>query len=164
MDEAALEHLLAKHLPGTIRMLTRLLPSPADAEDVAQEACVHALLGLPSLRRPELFGPWFRTIAYNRAMQWQRRRYAEAAVWPRLWQPETTESDLAAEADVREALGLLSPADQDAVVLRYVAGWNSADIAVRQGTAPGTVRWRLHRAMAVLRSALSESGEGVNAP
>jgi RNA polymerase sigma factor (sigma-70 family) len=87
-DNDALEQLLTAHLPGLARMLRRLVPTQADAEDLAQETCLHAMTGLPGLRRPELFGAWLRTIAYNRARQWQRRRYAEAATWPRLWQPE----------------------------------------------------------------------------
>ena len=161
-DVAAAEQLFIAHLPGLLAMLRHLLPSPADAEDVAQEACMHALLGFGGLRRPELFGQWLRTIAYNRAMQWQRRRYAEAATWPRLWQPEVDAGDLdgvAAQADTHEALGLLAPADRDAVVLRYMEGWTSAEIAQRQGTAASTVRWRLRRAMARLRSALAENAE-----
>jgi len=158
-DMAAAERLLTEHLSGMLRMLTRLLPSREDAEDVAQEACLHALMGLDGLRRPDLFGPWLRTIAYNRAMQWQRRRYAEAAVWPRLWTPDATDgpdTGAAQAADTQAALGRLSPADRDAVVLRYVEGWNASEIARLQGSVPGTVRWRLHKALEHLREALSD--------
>lgn len=70
-DMEALEHLLLAHLPGIVAMLRRLLPA-ADVEDVAQDVCLHALICLPGLHRPELFAPWLRTVAYNRAMQWQR--------------------------------------------------------------------------------------------
>lgn len=160
---AAAEQLLVAYLPGVVRMLRGLMPSQADAEDIAQEACLHALAGLAGLRRPELFGPWLRTIAYNRAMQWQRRRYAEAAAWPKLWQPAETDAAIpavATQADVQAALGLLSPTDRTAVLLRYVAGWTSAEIAQMQGTAPGTVRWRLHRAIERLRSGLTAETEG----
>lgn len=157
-DRDAAEQLLTTHLPDLMRMLRRLLPTLADAEDLAQETCLHALTGLPGLRRPELFGAWLRTIAYNRAMQWQRRRYAEAALWPRLWQPEADAGpDLGARTDARAALGLLSPADRDAVVLRYVEGWSSTEVARVLGTAPGTVRWRLHRALERLRATLTET-------
>lgn len=143
-------------------MLKRLLPSPADAEDVAQETCLHALIGLSGLRRPELFGAWLRTIAYNRAMQWLRRRYSEASAWPRLWQPDYDDgemSDVVAQADSQAALELLSPADRDAVVLRYVWGLTSVEIARLQGTVPGTVRWRLHRAKDRLRGTLTCQAE-----
>ena len=157
-DGDALEALLTTHLPDLLHMLIRLVPTRADAEDLAQETVLHALVGLAGLRRPELFGAWLRTIAYNRAMQWQRRRYAEAAAWPKLWQPEEAAvPDLAARADTQAALGLLSPADRDAVVLRYAAGWSSSEIARLQGTAPGTVRWRLHQALERLRATLADT-------
>lgn len=161
-DVSAFERVLLPRLPGLIRMLGRLLPSPEDVEDVAQDVCLHALVGLPGLRRPELLEPWLHTVAYNRAMQWQRRRYADARLWPRLWQPETDDDQAdhtAARMDVVAALGLLSPSDRDAVVLRYVEGWTSDEIARLQATAAGTVRWRLHRAMRVLRAALSDQDE-----
>lgn len=154
-DADAAGRLLEAHLPGVLRMLSRLLPSLADCEDVAQEACLHALVGLGAVRRPELFGPWFRTVAYNRAMQWQRRRYAEAAAFPRLWSPSSFE--LSEDGvDLESALGLLSPADREALMLRYVEGRTSAEIALLQGTVAGTVRWRLHRAIEQLRTTLEK--------
>lgn len=162
-DMAAAERLLVAYLPDILRLLGRLLPTRQDAEDVAQEACLHALSGLSGLRRPELFGSWLRTIAYNRAMQWQRKRYAETAAWPRLWQPHYDDGSMPGvvdEADTRRALGLLSPEDRDAVLLRYVEGWTSSEIARRQGAAPGTVRWRLHRALERLRGTLADKDEG----
>ncbi|MFZ5824964.1 MAG: RNA polymerase sigma factor [Bacillota bacterium] len=161
-DVDAVEQLLLAHLPGVVRMLRRLLPAQADADEVAQEACLHALIGLPGLRRPELFGSWLRTIAYNRAMQWQRRRYAEAAAWPRLWEPTAGDGGIPAVADqtdARAALGLLSPADRDALVLRYVEGWTSREIAQVQGTAASTVRWRLQKALERLRATLADQRE-----
>ncbi|HWI65694.1 MAG TPA: RNA polymerase sigma factor [Symbiobacteriaceae bacterium] len=156
-DAEAAGRLLKSHLPGILRMLSRLLPTLADAEDVAQEACLHALVGLPGLKRPELFGPWFRTVAYNRAMQWQRRRYAEAALWPRLWSPASDSvGDVDDQVDLQAALGLLAPADREALVLRYVQGLTSPEIARLQGTVAGTVRWRLHRAAEQLRMKLEK--------
>lgn len=158
---AFVERALA-HRPVLLRMLRRLLPSSEDADDVLQEALLHAFLGLPGLRRPELFGAWLRTVAYNRAMQWQRHRYAEAAAGPRLWSPEVDDGGIGAAAgrlDAEAALGLLSGRDRDAVVLRYARGWTSAEIARVQGTLAATVRWRLGRARRVLRKALGDGKE-----
>ncbi len=142
------------HRPALLRMLRRLLPTPEDAEDVLQESLLHAFVGLAGLRWPELFGPWLRTVAHNRAMQFQRRHYAEVGAWPRLWTPKDGDGGIAARVgrlDAEAALGLLSARDRDAVVLRYVRGWTAADIARAQGTIAATVRWRLGRARTVLR-------------
>jgi len=149
---------IARHRQRVEGMLRRLLPS-AEVEDVFQETVLHAYLGWGGLRRPNHFGAWLRTIAYHRAMQWQRRRYAEAERWPRLWQPEEEEGAVATaetRLDVTEAMGLLAPGDRQLVLLRYVQGMSSAEIAVLTGGKATTVRSRLHRATQRLRGALEQ--------
>jgi RNA polymerase sigma factor (sigma-70 family) len=149
---------IAQHRRGVEGVLRRLLPN-ANVEDVFQETVLHAYLGRDGLRRPEQFGPWLRTIAYHRAMQWQRRRYAEAERWPRLWQPEEEEGDVATadtRLDVTAALGLLAPGDRRLLLLRHVQGLTSAEIAALTGGKATTVRSRLHRATQRLRGALEQ--------
>lgn len=65
-----------------------------------------------------------------------------------------------ARLDLAAALGLLSSADRDAVLLRYVTGLSLAEIARLQGKMAGTIRWRLHRAMRALQGALADSNDG----
>jgi RNA polymerase sigma factor (sigma-70 family) len=120
---------------------------------------LHAYLGRHALRQPDQFGAWLRTIAYNRAMQWQRGRYAEAERRPRLWQPEEGEGDLATAAsrlDLTAALGLLSPGDRQLVLLRHVQGLSSTEIAALTGGKAATVRSRLHRVIQRLHSELMQ--------
>lgn len=149
---------VAPHAASVARMLRRLLPSREDAEDVYQETLLHAFLGLATLSRAELFGPWLRTIAYNRAMEWQRRRYAEAAARIRLVPPSGgcggIEEVAAARVDVAVALRLLRPEDRRLVLLRYRDCWPAAVIARRLGVPPATVRSRLRRARQRLRRTL----------
>lgn len=148
---------IARHRRSVEGMLRRLLPG-AEVADVFQETVLHAYLGWGGLRQPDQFGAWLRTIAYHRAMQWQRRRYAEAECWPRVWQPEEEGDVATAETrlDVTEALGLLAPGDRQLVLLRYVQGMTSAEIAVLTGGKATTVRSRLHRATQRLRGALEQ--------
>jgi len=156
-DTDAWERLIQAHMPRIFRLLRSQLSSPEDIDDVAQDVCLHAIIGIRGLRKPELFGQWFRTVAFNRAMQWQRRRYAEDAIRPRLWQPDSQgiEDDQAvSRIDIVAALGLLPPSDRDAIVLHYVYDWSSTAIAKLQGKPAGTVRWRIHQAREVLRTAL----------
>ena len=157
---AAFARQVARHQRAIERLLCRLLSSAEDVEDVYQETLLHAYLGRSGLRQPEQFGAWLRTIAYNRAMQWQRGRYAEAERRPRLWQPEEEEDvDLATAADrldVTAALGLLSPGDRRLLLLRHVQGLTSAEIAALTGCKATTVRSRLHRATRQLRDVLDQ--------
>ena len=153
--------LAARYRQSLLRMLRGLLPTPEDAEEVLQDALLHGFIGLPGLRRPELFGAWLRTVAYNRAMQWLRRRYAEEAARPVLWREPADDGGMdqvAARADLVSALGLLAPQDRLLVVLRYAEGVPAAEIARRRGEAAATVRSRLHRARRVLRERLGDEG------
>ena len=158
----AFADLVDPHLPGLSRMLRRLLPTAEDAEDVLQETLLYAYVGMRGLRRMELLGAWLRTIAYNRAMQWQRCRYGEQGAGAHLWRSGEVpgpEARIVLREDMTAALGLLSRADRDAVILRYVQGFTSAEIGRLRGEIASTVRWRLRRALGVLRNALTEAEE-----
>ena len=160
----AFADLVEPHLPGLSRMLRGLLPRQEDAEDVLQDTLLHAYVGMAGLRRMELLGAWLRTIAYNRAMQWQRRRYAEEGVIALVWQSDQVpgpEARVAVRDDVTAALGLLTPSDRDAVILRYAQGFTSAEIGRLQGEIASTVRWRLRKALGILREALTEAAQPV---
>ena len=151
--------LAAPHRHALLRMLRGLLPTSEDAEEVLQDALLHAFIGLPGLRRPELFGAWLRTVAYNRAMQWLRRRYAEEATRPFLWREPTDDGGVeqaAERVDLVAALGLLAPQDRLLILLRYADGVPAAEIARRQGEVAATIRSRLHRARRVLRAHLRD--------
>jgi len=151
----------APYRQALLRMLRGLLPTSEDAEDVLQEALLHAFIALPGLRRQELFGPWLRTVAYNRAMDWQRRRYAEAAVRPYLWREPADDGGVgraAARVDLVAALGLLAPEDRGLILLRYAEQVSAAEIAREQGEPAATVRSRLYRAKRVLRMKLEDQG------
>lgn len=151
----------APYRQSLLRMLRALLPTPEDAEDVLQEALLHAFIALPSLRRQEFFGPWLRTVAYNRAMDWQRRRYAEVAVRPYLWREPVDDGGVGRateRVDLVAALGLLAPEDRGVILLRYAEQVPAAEIAREQGEPAATVRSRLHRAKRVLRARLEDRG------
>ena len=61
-------------------------------------------------------------------------------------------------ATVLAALSRLKPEDREIISLRYLVGLNERDMAAALGCAAGTVKSRLHRAMARLRDAAREVG------
>jgi len=67
--------------------------------------------------------------------------------------PATLPDDAVALID---ALDHLRPSDRQIVVLSLVGGWPAADIGRLTSTQPGTVRVRLHRAKAQLRTLLED--------
>ncbi|MFD1676130.1 RNA polymerase sigma factor [Alicyclobacillus fodiniaquatilis] len=77
-DTKAFERLVEKHISSVLQVVKRILPS-GEIDDVVQDVWLHVFVGLDGLREPALFEKWIRTIAYNRAMQWHRKSYAETA-------------------------------------------------------------------------------------
>jgi RNA polymerase sigma factor (sigma-70 family) len=82
------------------------------------------------------------------------RRWERHVVLP----PERPPSGLTSEADVllHEALARLEPDDRTVVVLVHSYGYRYVEVAELLGWREGSVRNRLHRAMARLRRELGE--------
>ena len=58
--------------------------------------------------------------------------------------------------DLRSAMSRLDPADRELIALRYVAGFDSKELAIALGMKPGTVRQRLRRLLDRLREDLND--------
>jgi RNA polymerase sigma factor (sigma-70 family) len=62
----------------------------------------------------------------------------------------------AVDIDLRNALAQLSPADRSLIALRYVAGFDSNELARATGMSPSGTRARLARLLGRLRSELGD--------
>jgi RNA polymerase sigma-70 factor, ECF subfamily len=178
-DEAIVERVLAgdrnafgllidRHRDAATRLAFRIVRVRADAEDVAQEALLHAFLGLSELRARDRFGAWLLGIVVNLARTRRRARRevplddvpGGRAVVGFQW--TEAEPSPAARQEARElhdlvwrALGDLPPRYQEAVQLHYVEGLRVWEIAALVGLPSGTVKARLHRARGRLRHLLA---------
>ena len=91
-------------------------------------------------------------------MHWQRQRYREADLRPRIWCPERIEDGsqaVEARVDIVAALGLLPPKHRGVIVLCDLQEQTPTEVARLLQVPPGTVRVRLQRAHDALRSALT---------
>ena len=141
-------------------MLRRLLPTREDAADVLQVTLRYAYVGMRGLRRMNLLGAWLRTIAYNRAMHWQRGRYGEERPGHTSGTPMRSPDPSPRWSSVRTRQRSDSCPDRDAVRLRYVQWFTSAEVGRLQGEIVRTTHRRLRRALDVLGGALSEADDG----
>jgi RNA polymerase sigma factor (sigma-70 family) len=152
-DRAAFGTLVERHRPALLRTCRRALADPAAAAEVAQEAVLQALLGLPSLRDEGAFGPWLCGIGHNLARR-SRRTPAplplELAPEPSAPGPEAREDG----AQVLAAIAALPRGQRDAVALFYLADLSHLQIAARLGISVGAVKTRLHKARASLQTRL----------
>lgn len=173
--------LLRRHSAGLSRFLTRYLGDSALAEDVLQDTCllVHAKCGLYRDGWPAR--PWLYTVALHRAVDALRR--ARRLPDARRNSPHAVEQadslvELLASAEpgpleelqekerqqwVRESVAGLPDPLQQALELAYYQKLSYAEIADRLGVPLGTVKSRLHNAVARLR-ALAERYDRAGRP
>ena len=150
------EHL-ERRLPASYRLAALILGDRADAEDATHEAIVAAWSRAATLRDLDAFDAWFDRILVNGCRD--RLRHGRVL--------RMVELDAAAEVagpDPMRALGQrdlveraflrLNPEQRVAVVLRFWGDHSVEEIARLTGTRGGTVKSRLHYALAAMRDAL----------
>ena len=69
-DRQAFGLLVAKYQRRLLRLVSRLVRDPAEAEDVAQEAFIKAYRALPNFRGESAFYTWLYRIGVNTAKNW----------------------------------------------------------------------------------------------
>jgi RNA polymerase sigma factor (sigma-70 family) len=154
-DRAAFGTLVERHQPALLRTCRRVLGDRVAAAEVAQEAVLQALTGLPALRDDGAFGPWLCGIGHNLA----RRSRRTPAPLPLEAVPEPTAPGLPDREDgarVLAAIAALPPGQRDAVALFYLADLSHVQIAARLGISVGAVKTRLHKARGSLQTRLAD--------
>ena len=157
------EDIVRTHSARVYRLAYRLTGNPHDAEDLTQEVFVRVFRSLSSYT-PGTFEGWLHRITTNlfldSARRRQRIRFEGLAddMTHRLAGSEPTPAqafdDTHLDDDVQAALKALPPEYRAAVVLCDIEGFSYEEIAATLGVKLGTVRSRIHRGRAQLRSAL----------
>ena len=157
------EDIVRTHSARVYRLAYRLTGNPHDAEDLTQEVFVRVFRSLSSYT-PGTFEGWLHRITTNlfldAARRKQRIRFEGLAdeMAHRLPGSEPTPAeafdDTHLDDDVQAALKALPPEYRAAVVLCDIEGFSYEEIAATLGVKLGTVRSRIHRGRAQLRSAL----------
>lgn len=157
------EDIVRAHSARVYRLAYRLTGNPHDAEDLTQEVFVRVFRSLASYT-PGTFEGWLHRITTNlfldAARRKQRIRFEGLAdeIAHRLPGSEPTPAqafdDSHLDDDVQAALKALPPEYRAAVVLCDIEGFSYEEIAATLGVKLGTVRSRIHRGRAQLRTAL----------
>ena len=165
-DRDAFRYLVERYqdvLFGTAVLMTG---NRAVAEEQVQEALLSAWRGVHGFRLGRPLKPWLLRILVNSVLSHQRRRALPTVNLdgngPDV--PETATSGPAETLDtledrleLRRAVAGLSPDHRQVVALRYFAGLTVPEVARTLSVREGTVKSRLHRALAILRQRLDES-------
>ena len=176
-DEEAFSTLVSRHVRELVHYLARVTGSRATADDVFQEAFLQVHQSAHTFDLSRRFKPWLYTIAVNKARDWHRRQSRRHAV--SLSTPIGGESDGAGIIDllegdspvptdgierielakqVREAVDSMPHHLREIILLSYFQKMSYNQIAETLQVPLGTVKSRLHAAVASFAQAWAKYG------
>jgi len=176
-DKGAFDLLVLKYQHKLVKLVMRYVRSPAEAEDIAQEAFIKAYRALPQFRGDSAFYTWLYRIAINTAKNAVAARDRSPIEYDldlqdaegtyeaqgRLRDPDTPEGLVLTEeirATVNAAIEGLPEDLKTAIVLRELEGLSYEEIAAAMECPVGTVRSRIFRAREAIDRRLREVFEG----
>jgi len=172
------QDFLEKHSELVFNLALRLTGNRSDAEDLAQDALIRALKALPKFRGDSQLSTWAYRITVN---AWKNRVRAEKSrgFWKTIsfgvlgdanrsdegsdFEPAGKDAPLDTQLEkegtvavVQKALLQLDADDRAIVVLREIEERSYGEIGEVLGLAEGTVKSRLFRARAKLKTLLEK--------
>jgi RNA polymerase sigma factor (sigma-70 family) len=173
-DHAAFESLMRKYNGKLFRVARAILKDDGDAEDVLQDAYLEAYCHLDEFRGGSELSTWLTRIVINQALMRLRKEKRRSSIvpfrnglttnaeGPEAQVPDNRSESPSASAIRAETRRILErridelPASFRTVfVMREVEDMGLEEIAECLSISPATVRTRLFRARALLRSALA---------
>ena len=164
-DIAAFDVLVLRYRPAVLAAVSRQISRRELAEDICQEAFLLAFKALPQLTDRSRFPAWLHAIARRQAIRHSRGE-ARASHSPldelilehsevlgqTGWEAVERKAD---QEWVREAMATLPQEFQLVLTLRYWSEMPLERISAFLGLPLSTVKWRLHRARALMRERLT---------
>ncbi len=164
-SEAAFAELVRRHVDFVYSAALRMVRDAHLAQDVAQGVFVALAQSAPQLTGRPILSGWLHRTTQNLAANTvrsdvrRRAREQEAAAMNELHEPDAVWEDIAPHLD--NALGELSEADRDALLLRYFEGKSAREIAQTLGTSEDAAQKRVSRAVERLRELFSKRGAAI---
>jgi len=154
---AVLAGLFVARLDAAARLILR---DHELARDAVQEGYLRAWRNLPSLRDPDRFEAWLRSLVSRSCIDVLRRRGRrpkEVELLPIDGPAVADFATVVADRDLLElALRRLQPEQRAVIVLHYYLGMPLPDVAAALGIPIGTAKSRHHRSLALMRAAIDD--------
>jgi RNA polymerase sigma-70 factor, ECF subfamily len=162
-DVLAFERLVSLHHEDLRRICAIVVGDDSVADDAVQAAWAIAWRKLNTVRDPARTKAWLASIAVNEARRLVRRSRRLSVVEISMSSIDAT-GDAAgrspdatiADIDLRNALAQLTTDDRALLALRYVAGFDSQELALATGLSPSGIRSRLARLIGRLQKELGD--------
>ena len=165
-DREAFGALVEQYRDNVYRLAYRMCGNAYDADEAAQEAFVAAWRALPNFRGDAKFSTWLYRLTTNAAIDVMRREKRHQTVGDGEMMeladdadsPQETVERTEQQEAVQNALATLSEEYREVLLLRYMEELDYAEIAEVLQLPSGTVKSRINRAKAALKTALLKSG------
>ena len=166
-DEAALASIYDTYAPALYRYAYRLTGHEETAQDVVSETFHRFLVALKNGGGPEQhLQAWLYRVAHNQIVDLYRRQPAQPSIAldnaPEVATPGKHEEHLEQKEEagrVRAALQILTPLQQQVILLRFIEEFSNEEIARVVERTVGAVKALQHRALDALRRVLEETDE-----
>jgi RNA polymerase sigma-70 factor (ECF subfamily) len=155
----AFEELYRAHASRLYNVACRLLGSPADAEDLVQEAFLQAHRKLDTFRGDAALGTWLHRLLVNLGLDYLRSRAGRTAALTSgmddvNYVPSARPDTVAERLDLDHAIARLPEGSRAAFVLHDVEGLDHREVAAVLGVSEGTSKSQVHKARLRLREML----------
>jgi len=135
----------------------RYLDQETDALDAVQETWISVIKGLNKLQNPSLFVSWLFRILTNKCIDRIRGKKSKLNRLEQLNIRSESLENLSRNDSLSKAVKSLSDEQRILIMLRFGQGLQLGQIAAMLNIAEGTVKSRLHRALARLREILGDT-------
>lgn len=145
----AFSGLLEQHYDVMYRVAFLWSGNQADAEDIAQEACIKVGRAIRSFRSDSQFSTWLYRIVVNTAKDFHRKQKQHVDiddVSKQLFGAANEPEQQAEYADLWQLVRRLPESQCDAMLLVYAQGLTHGEAAVILDCAEKTVSWYVHEA------------------
>jgi len=173
-DLGAYDELVRRHQEVAFRTAVLLAGGPLEAQDATQDAFVKAHAALGRFRDDSPFRPWLLTIVANEARNRRRSAGRRLALAARIAEdrpageaapsPEATVLDHERRTELTAAIDRLGDDDRNVIGCRYLLELSEAETADVLRLPRGTVKSRLSRALARLRTELELATPAAGGP
>ena len=173
---AAFGELVRRYQDRLFNTVFRLVDSAEDAQDVVQEAFLHAYQSLDRFKGDAQFFTWLYRIAVNSAISLKRKQRTVVSLQvdregqgsvpephdvSELSQPDLVLERADEERRIQAALNRLSPEHRAVLILKDLEDQKYEAMAEILQVPIGTIRSRLHRARLELREVLEKTTQKI---
>lgn len=171
-EEEAMGRLIQAYQSRVFRYVARLVPQPADAEDLTQEVLLEMVRSLKTFRGESSLTTWvfrvatnkiadfFRTRAKRQTFSFEDRSDDRADALPEIPDHRPGPLELLNEQErttlVDRVFGALPEIYRSVLLLRVHEGLSYQQIAEATGCAVGTVKSRMHYGMVLMGKGLAD--------